>query len=373
MAASVLLVSCGKPGPSATQSSRLASAPRTSSQSSVSGARVQPPVGQNGVALRCTIPVALSGPVDPTNYRLGSPHGGFVSFPGGSVIEDAAGSTHWTAASESRIKTAPQPTLTGYGTVSYDSAAHRWVPVSRELVSPDGASYTYAEAVSPQDIRVLPTAVHVVTIATGADRVVYSSGKNETPILFAAEGIYLVTGRWEASTVGLRLLDPQTGAVRVFAVSGSWSVISGGAAWGIDASSGGVGSPGPGRLDRLDLSTGAVSAWYEVPSDRWVYPVGLDVDGAPIIATWTYGSATSPQVEEFYRLVAQSQVLRLFSAGVDQSLNGAMSDLNGLWFGSASVGGGLWFYSPSAGLQRVASMSSGPEGLRIDGPAGPCT
>jgi hypothetical protein len=199
--------------------------------------------------------------------------------------------------------------------------------------------------------------------------VVYSGGSTDYPIQFGTEGIYLVTGRWEASSVGLRLLDPLTGAIRVLAITGEWSVISAGAAWGIDADLVGMGN-GPHRLDRLDLTTGAVSTWYEVASDRWVAPVGLDVDGALIISSSTNGTVDTPYVVDFYRLLGRSQTVHLFTAGPDEALSGFRADSHGLWFGSAYVYGGLWLYTGGA-MRLVADNQNLP--LRVESAAGPCT
>jgi hypothetical protein len=237
-------------------------------------------------------------------------------------------------------------------------------------VSPDGLSYVYSEPTEQPAGVHTPTRIHVVTVLTGADRVVYSGGGTDYAIEFGVAGIYLVTGRWEALSVGLRLLDPLTGAIRVLAITGHWSVMSAGAAWGIDADLGGIGND-PHRIDRLDLTTGAVSTWFEVASDRWVAPIGIDVDGALIIASATSGTVATPYVADFYRLLGRSQTVHLFTAGPDEAWDGFMADSHGLWFGSAYVYGGLWLYTDGAGLRLVADNQNQP--LRVESAAGPCT
>jgi hypothetical protein len=291
------------------------------------------------------------------------------------VTEDARGGMQSAGTSSARINTVAKPALPGYGGVSYDSlsydsAAGRWVPTPHRLVSPDGSAYVYAEPTEEPAGVGTPTRIHVVSVATGTDRVVYSGGATDYPIEFGAEGIYIVTARWEASSVGLRLLDQRTGFIRVLAIAGEWRVISAGAAWGIDADLGGIGN-GPHRVDRLDLTTGAVTTWYEVAGDRWVSPAGLDVHGALIIATSTSGTTDTPYVEDFYRLPAMSQTVHLFTAGPDKALDGFMADSHGLWFGSAYAYGGLWLYTDGTGLRLVADNQNLP--LWVESAAGPCT
>jgi hypothetical protein len=367
----IAISGCGPQGSNAaTQARTTASEARTNPPYTASGARTLPPPTPNTTGLSCTLPVVVSDRYDPANYRYRPARGGFMHFPSGVVTEDPAGGMQSAGASSARINTVAKPTLPGYGGLSYDSPAKRWVPTSQWLVSPDGSSYVYSEPTEQPAGVHTPTRIHVVTVLTGADRVVYSRGATDYPIEFGLAGIYLVTGRWEASSVGLRLLDPLTGAIRVLAITGEWSVISAGAAWGIDADLGGIGND-PHRIDRLDLTTGAVTTWFEVASDRWVAPVGIDVDGALIIASATSGTADTPYVEDFYRLLGRSQTVHLFTAGSDEALDGFITDSHGLWFGSAYVYGGLWLYKDGAGLRLVADNQNRP--VRVESAAGPCT
>jgi hypothetical protein len=315
----------------------------------------------------------LGGAFDPASQTYAPSRGGFVRFPAGVVTDDPGGGMQPAEASSGRTSTAARPILHGFGGLSYDSAATRWIPTSSALVSPDGSEYAYPEFLRAPSIN-SPTAIHVVTVATGSDRVVYSRGAIDVPIAFRAEGIYLVTGRWEALSVGLRLLDPRSGSVRVLAITGGWSVVSGGAAWGIDADLGGIGLD-PHRIDRLDLATGAVTTWYEVPSDRLVEPIGLDLDGAPIIVVWTNGTSDVPSIEHVYRVLSRTQTVHLFAAGIDEAIGDFTADSHGLWFASAYIYdglwyGGLWLYTDGVGLRLVAESNNA---MRIERVAGPCT
>jgi hypothetical protein len=247
------------------------------------------------------------------------------------------------------------------------------------LVLADESAYTYAKPVRLNSLMP-PTEIHVVTVATAADRVVYTRGTSEAPIKFADEGIYLVTPGYESWPVGLRLLDPRTGTVRVISASGTWGVISHGAAWGINAAFTGHDS-NPSRIDRLDLATGAVTTWYEAPKDTWVWALGLDFSGALLIGVFGVTREFVEQVEDVYRLDGPARVRHLFTAKGDTAILTPWSyvaDSHGLWFVYRYW---LWLYSENGGLRAVADTSrlvvGGMNLGRFAGPslagvAGPC-
>src|SRR5260370_11312853 len=99
-----------------------ASSPRTSSPQ------------QSAVSFSCRLPIGSEG----------GDFGGFVSFP------------------QATFERASKSSLT------YDAAPQRWLPALRQMLSPDGQSYVYA-----QDTKVPPRAAsHAVDIANSQDRLV---------------------------------------------------------------------------------------------------------------------------------------------------------------------------------------------------------
>jgi hypothetical protein len=217
------------------------------------------------------------------------------------------------------------------------------------------------------------TKIHVVIVATGSDRVVYSGGTLDVPVKFATEGIYLGTARSEQSSLSLRLLDLRTGNIRVIATSGAWGFISAGAAWGIDAEYGLGGNPN--RIDRLDLATGAVTTWYDAPKETWVGVLGRDFDGTLVIGVFSTNRVE--QVEDVYRLYGPAHVWHLFAGTASSATvtpwQGFVADSHGLWFTSMGPDIRLWLYSENAGLRVVAdSHRLAAAGMSFGGVAGPC-
>lgn len=363
------LMACGSPSVS-----RTASGGRL--QSSASAARTQPVLALDPSGLECAVPVALMGSVPPGG-RTDPLQGGFLSFPSGKITQDPAGRMQWGTTDPNSVDTLAAPVLhggeLGPTQLAYDRVSRRWLPSARELISPDGSAYAYSEPAKLPVGPGTPTRIHVVTVATGADRVVYSGGTKDAPIDFAGEGIYMVGARWEASPVGLRLLDPQSGTVRVIATAGDWTVIAAGAAWGINAELVGLGS-NPDRIDRLDLTSGAVTTWYEAPADRWVMPIGQDFDGSPLIGVFTASTVAGPQVEDVYRLEGPAQVRYLFTGAATTQFitpGNFTTDSHGLWFATLN---GLMLYNDRVGLRLVAEDRGLPAGVTgISAAVGVCS
>ena len=97
---------------------------------------------------------------------------------------------------------------------SYDSDQHRWVPVPREWVSPDGSSYAYA-VIQPGAAQ----GVHIVDVRTGSDRVIPGTsgdpdarGSHFGVVAYQLDGVYLNRVS-QLGANGLWLLNPTTGAI----------------------------------------------------------------------------------------------------------------------------------------------------------------
>ncbi|HKV89111.1 MAG TPA: hypothetical protein VJT78_14040 [Candidatus Dormibacteraeota bacterium] len=262
----------------------------------------------------------------------------------------------------------------GYGDLGpvWDWQRHRWVPAGNpQVVSPDGSAYVYTEADYNVGGAMPPDRLRIVSVSTGADRLLPTSGNNDYPIAWTKDGIYIVGLNFEASTSGLRVINPATGAEHLITASGSWIAISSGAAWGFEgfAYTNHNYPDLPQRFDRLDLATGKVTNWYLAPHPDNVHLAAVDLAGRPIVVVDEY---------HVFRLLGPSQVQPLFDSPVplwDQTT--PQVDPHGLWFTVAAAGAAadpflfdkpsdVWLYSDSTGLRKVASTQR--DIVSIEGP-----
>src|SRR5579872_727983 len=126
-----------------------------------SASRAAAPSASAPAAPSCKLPVW---------WQVGTDiHAAFVSYPDGTVSD--AGTV------------AALPHVYGASSVASTS---RWVGVDRALLSPDGTRYAYWKG-NPQTDE-----VHVVDIATGIDRTLYSGPTLYVVIAFESDAIYLV-------------------------------------------------------------------------------------------------------------------------------------------------------------------------------------
>ena len=146
--------------------------------------------------------------------------GGFIDAATGIFSADPHSVMVYDSATE-LTRTPDQPYLYSRGpgdvamaAATYDAPRHRWLPVPREWVSPDGATYAYAVAQPGAN-----QGVHVVNVGTGADRVVPGTtgspdarGEHFGVIAYQPEGIYL-NRVGQLGGIGLWLLIPDTGAI----------------------------------------------------------------------------------------------------------------------------------------------------------------
>jgi len=289
----VLVAGCGSGGGALSSSSGTASPSGGSISSSTTPAPSTSPQSS------CDLPVAGFGVGQQTgvNNRFLT---AFVRVPGGTETVDPAGEVVQTGSSSNvHWRTVTQPYLYSWtAAATYSASTRRWVPVAPSAVSPDGSRYAYAEIVVDSAGRPGPTPIHVVDIASAADRVVSSQGQYDV-LRYGSDGVYLVhhvVGTDSSS--GLWLLDPATGALRQIRAaeqSVEWYVIGGGAAWSgaLDPSDP---HPAPAKFPhdevvRLDLASGAESTWFRQLGSQ-VTVVGFDPDGHPLVESST-ADATS--------------------------------------------------------------------------------
>src|SRR5438034_6462172 len=141
-------------------------------------------VPPSAVSFSCRLPIGSAG----------GDFGGFVSFP------------------QATFERGPN------GSLTYDAAHQRWLPVGRQMLSPDGRSYVYA-----QDTKVpAGAAIHVVDIANGQDRLVWTEQSAASLLGWTEWGIVILraTARPnESSFMGpeLWMLRPSDQTMRLVA------------------------------------------------------------------------------------------------------------------------------------------------------------
>ena len=278
-----------------------------------------------GLALSCRLPVRWAAQ---DGFK-----GGFLTFPDQVLTVD--------------------PTASQF----YDRAFAKWLPTARTQVSPDGRRYAYAgEMTYPYASGNL----HVVDVATGVDKVVYSSDTAYSVVDFAAAGIYLTSGpARDGATRGLWLEDPSGGQPKLISSEILDPAVGSGAAWGLHFDAADP-SPGPGGLEgprnevlRFDLSTGASTPWFYRPGARlWI--LGFDAAGHPFVRVYREANPTEPV--ELWLVQSQSQAIRLFAGGGPTPAQLGAVDSHGVWFDSHRVSPNtVWLYAGGS-LQTVATV-----------------
>ncbi len=289
----------------------------------------------------CRIPVYwdVSGASGSTEI-----HAAFVSIPDGAVTDAGI------------VPNLPQV----YG-ATFLAASNRWLAVDHKLLSPDGTRYVYWQA-TPNT-----TDIHVVDVATGADRMAYSGPTFYLPIAFEADGIYAVhaINPRQGAFEKLFRLDPAGGGPVL--VPGSdrhmnqwgWVLVSDGAAWGIDAVQ--QGNDYSYSVLRLDLATGQVALWFQSPFADFVWPLGVDLRHRLYVQGITQG--------ELWRMSAPGQTVELPNPGSVKlggsigTPDGFFADAHGVWMAGPD---GLWLFGETGDPKHFAVNSLGVT------PAGPC-
>jgi len=314
--------------------------PTPSAEALASGSPASPSAVA-GLGFSCRLPiyvVNVNNSPGPSQSEVG-----FLSLPDGKVT----------------LEPAPASPRDSQGTFYYDRAFSRWLPVGRDLVSPDGSHYAYNEFPLQGG-----SVIHVVNVATGDDKAFVTntgSPQNFGALFYASVGLYLDQGS-EGPTRGLWLMDPNTGAIRQLADLRDYvEAITESSVWlgtanPADPYQGPIGLVRPADgIDRFDLATGTRAQWLYLQG-MGLYILGVDVVGHPIVLTW---QAASNDFEA--RLLtgpgqAQHMFNGTFPTGAGSlsrpalQLLTAIGDSRGIWFGGPT---GIYVYSPRFGLLKV--------------------
>ena len=263
---------------------------------------------------------------------------GFLTLPDQTVVEDP---------------TAPA------GSVFYDRAFAKWLPVPRTSVSPDGRRYAYGEGSVYQGTG---GKLHLVDVETGVDRVIYSGDFVYRVVDYAAEGIYLTAAPPEGYSRGLWLQDPAGGAARLISSAVVAPAVGGGAGWGLEFNKADP-NPGPGGLEgpmnqivRIDLSSGAATSWFYRPGTT-LYFLGFDRAGNPFV------SATNEQgAWEVWQVASRHTAAKAYAGtGPQVPTLLAAVDSHGVWFDSPYASGSssvVWLYRGGS-MQVAAAVNVG--------------
>lgn len=268
---------------------------------------------------------------------------GWVTFPGGTYQPDP----------KANVSLPHGPS--GFPlSKSYDKAVERWVPVTRDQISPDGKHYAFADLPA-----VDASPIHAVDLPSGTSHA-FNPGPPPTDsswlaVDYETEGVYLESQpNGPAGLVGLWLVDPSNGSVKQIDGTHGWQYISGGAAWGTSDALTGHG-PGPGsRLLRMDLKTGAIVSWYK-RTDIEFTVAGADGSGHPILTVWKY---QTPQLLLITAANAATILLTAPGSAVPSLSNyiHPVTDTNGIWFGDTA--GSISLYTPATGIKKMAQVAS---------------
>ncbi len=262
--------------------------------------------------------LALRGTIAISRGTSGS--GGWIVFPGGEFTADPATDI---------------PVLNG---LTYDRAAGRWVPVSREAVRPDGLVYAFVDenynlAASPAD----GTSRSVLAPHATAGSAPYTVLSAEPDAVYAEQGTLLVGvdywgSRWEIKR-GWHWLNVSNGFAYAIAWGDPINLTSRGAV-----------------IARFNLRTGAGGDWFS-RSGLLSEIRGFAADGTPIVF------ASNVHRTEIWLAGATPKLL--YSAVGDPGqplpqIESALGDSTGIWVAMSS---GLYLYTDQNGWQRVSAVT----------------
>lgn len=367
----ILFDACSAPAPAAvrqspTESSVASPAPTPSAQLSASATPGTGPAESPSVAadlplttaaFNCRLPELTESGTGGTNWI-----GGFVTFPEATYRSDPGGLLINTPDGE--MATQAQPVLRGVpqtGGPFYDLAMKRWLPVGPGQTSPDGTSYAYA--VSGQTSSD-PTEVHIVTVATGADRVIKvtptatGAAVGWTVGDFDGRYAYLLSQQFEEFPLGVWRVDVTTGTLSQISQSGSIILLQNGNMWIGVVNPADPSPPRPPRsgqyfdsLAEVNLATGAQTMWI-YRAGKAIFLLGVDGNGHPVV-TISDAPGFNIALGDVFVVSSPGDTGKLVSHG-DLPFPQMQADSTRLWFGTER---GIYLWTNAGGLQKVFASS----------------
>jgi hypothetical protein len=338
----LLVVACSQPVQHAAVSSTPSVSPTTVSSptpviSSASASAGPAPfdLPLTAIGFSCRLPISTP-----------DGQGAFITFPGTKVSFDFSARG-----------------LLSRGGAYYDRAFSRWLPVSRQAVSPDGKHYAYTE---PGPDQTKQPKIHVVDVATGADRGFITLSQEwfmaYQVLDYSIEGIYLFQ-IYESPEFGLWLLNPSTGAMARVAEldyiegAGGTKIFWLGTVNPNDSHNIGTMFAIADQIDRYNLVDGTRVPWLYQPG-KGIQMLAVDATGHPIVEVINTFVAEDLAVRLMLLLSPTEQrTIITAPARFLGSFEQPIADSHGVWFGSSQ---GIYLYSDANGLQKVSHQPGFP-------------
>jgi LysM repeat protein len=248
---------------------------------------------------------------------------GFLSYPAGTFTADASAKPALPGSTQSGV------TNLGY---TFDVPLSRWVPVTHNLVSPDGSKYVYGD-------------LQVVDVLTGIESQLTASVNHLWhPIGWEPEGIYAITVGSSSANPGLWLVKYPAGEARQISPDGYWQAVSHGSAYGtIEATPPANASV---AMNRLDVTSGVITRWFYLAGSYPPYVAGFDDSGAPVI---------QQSVAVYVVPAAMEPVLVTASTHASS----AIGDKLGIWVGNSA---GMFLFAGGT-FTRITDLPAAPVGV----------
>jgi hypothetical protein len=261
---------------------------------------------------------------------------------------------HLDATLPNLAKSLGPPVLIGWptGDSYYDAPQNRWLPALGQWISPDGASYLYLNFDTSE--------LHVVNVASGADRVLVS-GKRLYPLAWTADHIYVTDLPSGTSHQTYSVSMPGGVVTPLGAQLNSVVPVSGTGAWVTDVSPtlphiSGQNGPIANRVSRTDLNSGQKVEWFSAANST-VTVLAFTQSGSPLIESTTSAGTV------LVRLNAPDTVAATYALA--HTSVGAVTDAHGTWL--LDDKGELFIYNEGASPKLLATAPTSLGTFRLDG------
>lgn len=322
------------------------------------------------LGLSCRLPVMVT-----TQYADGAKlEGGFLTFPAATSQTDPNGvvlpqtTGMFVATATPLLRGVPET-----GPPFYDLALNRWLPVGSGQTAPDGRSYAYSvPGATGSDL----TVIHVVDVATGADRTISIAPPPAGAAVgwsvadYDGKSVYLVGDQIDQYPAGVWQLDATTGAMRDLNVAGHVLLVQDGTAWIGLVNPSDPTPPMPAKGQAFDsivavnLTSGARTTWAYDPGIS-IQLFAVDWMGRPLV-----GFAPPPDFSKVSMLYIPSPGAPVQTVSAPgRNLAFIEPDLNRFWFGGSA---GIYYWTGNTGLIKVYAFNGNPAQRQSIAPAGHC-